>query len=41
MTNSLAAVVGDNLQVWTGSCEGSKYIVLAEERGDIPGCCLS
>jgi hypothetical protein len=26
MTRSLAAVVRDELQVWTGSCKGSKYI---------------
>jgi len=41
MTSSLAAVVGDGLQVWRGSCKGSKYIVAEEERGDIPGRCLS
>jgi hypothetical protein len=41
MTSSLAAVVGDDLQVWTGICEGSKYIVVAEERSVIPGRFLS
>jgi hypothetical protein len=41
MTSSLAAVVGEDLQVWTCAYKGSKYIVEAEESGDIPGRCLS
>ena len=41
MTSSPAAVVREILQVCSGSCKGSKYIVAAEERGDIPVRCLS